>query len=291
MKLQIQPMSQLIGSALVLAATVLGQTANALPLPTLANTREIPANFTTNYDFEGIVALSNCSGSVIRFEKSLDTDQAIVLTNGHCLETGFPKPGQVITHQPSSRTFRLMQSDSGVVARLHATEVIYSSMTKTDITMYRIKETYADIMKNNKVRPFTLVSTHPEVGQAMQVVSGYWSRGYSCQIEAFVPHIKEAGWLWDDSIRYSRPGCEVIGGTSGSPIVGTGTRDVIGINNTGNMNGELCTEDNPCEEDANGANPVAHEGYSYGEQTYQIYTCLDAKNQIDLTLAGCLLAK
>ena len=276
---------------LATVAVIFASQANALPLPTALNTSKIPASFTAvNYDFEGIVALWNCSGSVIRLEKSQDTDTALVLTNGHCLETGFPEPGEVISHQASTRTFKLMKTDSSVVGRLHATEIVYSSMTKTDITIYRLKETYADITKNFSVRPFMLVSTHPTVGQPMQVVSGYWSRGYECQIEAFIPHLKEGGWLWDDSIRYSRPGCEVIGGTSGSPIVQTGTRNVIGINNTGNMSGEMCTADNPCEEDAQQQNPVAHEGYSYGEQTYQIYSCINAKNELDLTVPGCMLA-
>lgn len=40
--------------------------------------------------FAGTVALSNCSGSVVRAPSSLPGDPALVLSNGHCLETGFP---------------------------------------------------------------------------------------------------------------------------------------------------------------------------------------------------------
>jgi hypothetical protein len=58
----------------------------------------------------GTVALSNCSGSVIRFPNSADSDPALVLSNGHCLETGFPAPGEVIVDQASSRTFGLLNS-------------------------------------------------------------------------------------------------------------------------------------------------------------------------------------
>ncbi|NEE57434.1 serine protease, partial [Streptomyces sp. SID8455] len=43
--------------------------------------------------FAGTVALSNCSGSVVRSPDSAPTDPALVLSNGHCLETGFPGPG------------------------------------------------------------------------------------------------------------------------------------------------------------------------------------------------------
>ena len=42
-----------------------------------------------DYDFEGIVKLSNCSGAVIKFIGQDLNDRALVLTNGHCLESGF----------------------------------------------------------------------------------------------------------------------------------------------------------------------------------------------------------
>ena len=35
-------------------------------------------------DFAGTVALSNCSGSLVRFAASQPTDPAMALTNGHC---------------------------------------------------------------------------------------------------------------------------------------------------------------------------------------------------------------
>ncbi|MFD0534454.1 hypothetical protein ACFQY7_12460 [Actinomadura luteofluorescens] len=59
-------------------------------------------------DFTGIVALSNCSGSLVRGPRSRDTDAALVLTNGHCLESGMPEAGEVIVDQRSSRTFTLL---------------------------------------------------------------------------------------------------------------------------------------------------------------------------------------
>ena len=64
-------------------------------------------------DFAGTVALSNCSGSVVRTAKSADTDPALVLSNGHCLETGFPGAGEVIVNKSSSRSFTLLNSSGG----------------------------------------------------------------------------------------------------------------------------------------------------------------------------------
>lgn len=250
----------------------------------------MPRSFTTSYDFEGIVALDDCSGSLIRFSNSLDTDQAMVLTNGHCLETGFPEPGQVIYGQGSSRQLNLMASDGRAVGTLTATQVIYSTMTDTDITLYRTQETYSQIMSQYGVRPFELASTHPQSGSAIEVISGYWHRGYSCAIDGFVNELREGDWTWKDSIRYSSSGCEVIGGTSGSPVLTSGSRTVIGINNTINENGEKCSVDNPCEVDPSG-NITYKQGTGYAEETYLLYSCVNANRDIDLSMAGCLLPR
>lgn len=273
-----------------LALAFISTTALAFDFPINQKITEanFPRTFTTQYDFEGIVALSNCSGSLIQLEGVSDANSALVLTNGHCLEGGFSNPGQFKYKLPSTRTFTLLKSDSSNAGRVTATEIVYSTMTGTDVTVYKLRETYAEIKAKFGIRPMTLSSQHPGMGTAMEVISGYWKRGYTCDVEAFIPQLKEAGWIMNDSIRYSRPGCETIGGTSGSPIVQAGTKTVIGINNTGNEDGQRCTMNNPCEVDKDG-NISFNQGYSYGQQTYQIYSCLTATNEIDLAVPGCKL--
>jgi V8-like Glu-specific endopeptidase len=204
------------------------------------------------------------------------------------LESGFPSPGEFVVNQPSGRRLQLMNSRAQVVADLRATSVMYSTMTTTDLTLYRVNKTYAEILSKTQIRPLTLSSQHPQAGEQIQVVSGYWERGYSCHIDTFAYKMEEAGYTWNDSIRYSKPGCEVIGGTSGSPVIAAGTRTVIAINNTGNESGGRCSMNNPCEINQNG-DVFYQRGLSYGQQTYQIYSCLNSQNELDLTLAGCQL--
>ena len=276
---------------LVAIAICLPFSAQALPLPRTAPAmlQELPESFTTSYNFEGIIALSNCSGSLMRFENSKDTDKAMVLTNGHCLEGGFPSPGEFVANQRSSRRLQVYDAANRRAGTLNATKIIYASMTRTDITIYELQETYAQILANYNVRPFTLVSAHPTIGTNIQVISGYWNRGYSCSIEAFSHELHEEGYIWEDSVRYSRPGCEVIGGTSGSPVVNAdGSRTIVAINNTINEDNQKCTMNNPCEVDEKG-NISYHEGYGYAQQTYQIYSCLNKDNQFDLSVEGCKL--
>ncbi len=269
---------------------VFGTEAGALPLPARFSGLVPPSSLTAEYNFEGIVALSNCSGSIVRFEHSRETDKAMVLTNGHCLETGFPTPGTSVFQKPSSRKFKVLDPNASVLGTIQATKVLYSTMTKTDIALYEVQETFAEVLEKFKVHALVMSSQHPTENDPIEVISGYWQRGYSCKIEAFVPQLKEDVFTFVDSIRYSRPGCDVIGGTSGSPIVLKGSRIVLGVNNTINQNGQSCTMNNPCEVDESG-NISARQGVGYAQQSYWFYTCLDAEKNLDLAIPGCLLQR
>ena len=209
-------MTKYVSLLLVLVST----TASAFDFPINKKMTEskLPMTFTENYDFEGIVALSNCSGSLIQLEGVSDANSALVLTNGHCLETGMPAPGEFKYKQPSTRSFMLLNATAGSAGRVTAMQVVYSTLTKTDITIYKLRETYAEIKAKYGIRPMTLASHHPDVNTSIEVISGYWKRGYTCSLEAFIPQLKEAGWVMNDSIRYSRPACK-IGDPDVPPIV------------------------------------------------------------------------
>ncbi|MFF6823986.1 trypsin-like peptidase domain-containing protein [Streptomyces longwoodensis] len=239
--------------------------------------------------FAGTVSLSNCSGSVVRFPASVDTDPALVLTNGHCLETGFPSPGQVITGQSSSRSFGLLNSAGTRVGTLRANQVVYSTMTDTDVTIYRTTTTYASIRSTYGINALTVQDTHPVAGTAITVASGYWKRLYNCNIDGFVYRLKEGDWTWKDSVRYTSA-CNTIGGTSGSPVIDQSTGKVVAVNNTGNEDGERCTVNNPCEVDQNGTVTV-RQGINYAEETYQIPACFTTGNRLNLSASACTLPK
>ncbi|TDD87702.1 S1 family peptidase [Actinomadura rubrisoli] len=240
-------------------------------------------------DFTGIVALSNCSGSLVRGPRSRDTDAALVLTNGHCLESGMPKAGQVIVDQPSTRAFKLLDpTGQKELGSLQATKVEYATMTDTDVTVYRLSSTYADIKKKYGAPALRLSTARPHDGTEIRVVSGYWKKIYGCKTEATVHRLREGEWTWKDSIRYA-PECQTIHGTSGSPIIDVRTRHVVGVNNTGNDDGERCTLNNPCEVDRDGNVTVRH-GIHYGQQTYLLARCLGKGNDVVLG-KSCALPK
>lgn len=240
-------------------------------------------------DFAGTVALSNCSGSVVRMPASEPDDPALVLSNGHCIESGFPAAGEVIVDQPSSRSFGLLNSAGTRVATLRAGKIAYATMTDTDVSLYQLTSTYQQIQSLYGIKALELDAAHPVQGTAIKVVSGYWKRIYSCNVDGFAYRLKEGEWTWKDSVRYTSS-CNTIGGTSGSPVVDNVTGKVVAVNNTGNEDGGRCTDNNPCEVDENGAVTVRR-GINYAQQTYGIVPCVGLDNKIDLGRPGCVLPR
>ncbi|MBO8194120.1 trypsin-like peptidase domain-containing protein [Streptomyces oryzae] len=239
--------------------------------------------------FEGTVALSNCSGSVVKMPNSQPGDPALVLSNGHCLEEGMPEPGQVIKDKASNRSFTLLKADGGNAGTVRATKIAYATMTDTDVSLYEVGSTYEEIESKFGIKALDVEAAHPTKGNDITVVSGYWKEKYGCAIDGFAYQLKEDGWTMKDSIRYTAD-CETKGGTSGSPVIDNASGKVVGVNNTRNENGEECTLNNPCEVDENGKTTV-HEGIGYGQQTYIIAPCVAEGNKIDLGREGCTLPK
>ncbi|UGY93357.1 trypsin-like peptidase domain-containing protein [Streptomyces gobiensis] len=273
-----------------LAAMLLGAAATmSISVTPAAAATAAPTEATAAPGFEGIVALSNCSGAVIRMPDSKPQDPALAMSNGHCVEGGMPGPGTVMVDKPSSRSFSLLNAAGDKVATLKATKLSYATMTDTDVSLYELNTTYEEMKDKHRIDALELDSARPAERMDIDVVSGFWKRVYSCAIDGFAHELREGGWTMKDSIRYT-PDCKTIGGTSGSPVVNRATGKVVGVNNTGNENGRRCTLNNPCEVDKDG-NVTVRPGINYGQQTYKITQCVTTGNKIDLTLPDCALPK
>jgi hypothetical protein len=278
---------------ITLLLTLASASVLALPLApdnSLKRSTHKIGNQSLEYDFEGIIKLSNCSGSLVAFNGQPHSSKAVVMTNGHCIQKpgGFLAPGEVWVNRPISRAMKIFDSAMKLFP-VEATKILYATMTNTDVAFYELNESYSAIMARTKVRPFLLDSVHPLSGVSIDIISGYWDRGYSCEIDGFVFNIKEASWTFTDSIRYTKT-CDTIGGTSGSPIIARGERKVIAINNTSNEEGKRCALNNPCEVDETGTVTV-RKGVRYGQQTFNVYTCLTPSFQFDLNRSGCSLPR
>ncbi|HEX8870588.1 MAG TPA: serine protease [Lentzea sp.] len=239
--------------------------------------------------FSGTVALSNCSASLVRLPSSSDADKALVLTNGHCYE--LMKANQAVVNRTvQSRSVKLLNSaGTGTVATLSTNKLVYATMTGTDAAFYQLEQTYGQIQQQYGTRALELSATHPVAKTDIRVVSGYWKKIYSCQIDGFVYQLKEADWTWRDSLRYTSS-CNTIGGTSGSPIIDNVSGKVVGVNNTGNESGGRCTMNNPCEVDA-ASTVTVRKGINYGQQTFDFVSCFGPGTKLNLSLPGCKVTK
>ena len=246
--------------------------------------------FSAQFDFTGTVQINGCSGFLFRFEHSKDSDQALIMTAGHCASVGRRlNSGEYVYHMKSQVPVRFLNANGSVGPQvIYTDELSYATVTGTDISIYALKSSYSQIMNQFATTPLILSSRRPKLGQQIQVLSGQLQRGYACFIAAFVYQLKEDDYVWHDSLRYSRTGCQTVGGTSGAPVIDITNNKVVGINNTGNLSGDTCTGNNACEVSADG-NISFEKGASYGQQTYEIYSCLDNNRHLNLNLSGCRL--
>lgn len=246
-----------------------------------------PAAPAVEVDFTGTVSLRGCSGSVVRPPAYQPSDPALVLTNGHCVR--ILGADEVVVDEEADRTFTLVRKDGdGTMGTLRSSRLVYATMSKTDVALYRLNLTYADVEAMG-TRALELAPAQPAAGSEIRVVSGYWKRMYSCHADAYVHELREAEWSWRGSMRYTAP-CDTKGGTSGSPVVDVATGKVVAVNNTGNVDGERCTRNNPCEVDENGMVTV-HQGIGYAQQTHVMVPCLTGGGRVDLTAPGCGLPR
>jgi V8-like Glu-specific endopeptidase len=247
-----------------------------------------PAPSITAVDFTGIVALSNCSGAVVRPPSALSTDPALVMSNGHCVR--LLNAGEVLQNQASTRTFSLLNSaGTGTLGTLRANRLLYATMTNTDVSIYRLSISYAQLQSQFRSRALELSTVHPTAGTSIRVVSGFHRAMYPCSIDGFAFQLREDRWTWLDSVRYT-DACHTIPGTSGSPVLDTNTSRVLAINNTLNENAQRCTLDNPCEVAQDGTVTI-RPNIGYAQETYYIAACFAAQNRLDLTRPGCQLPR
>ncbi|MBB1255347.1 trypsin-like peptidase domain-containing protein [Streptomyces sp. OF3] len=273
-------------AALLAATAALPLAATAAPAAAVTPNGRAAAT-----DLAGAVALSNCSGALVRTPDARPEDPALVLTNGHCLEGGgIPEPGEVVLDRPSSRSVTLLAADGREAATLRAARIVYATMTDTDLAVYRLTTGYREIEDRHGVRPLEIATARGTPGARIDVVSGYWKRVYSCRLDGFVHELHEDGWVMRDSLRYTA-GCDTTPGTSGAPVVDRATGRVIGVNSTANRgDGTPCALHSPCEVAKNG-DTTTRRGVAYGQQVHALTTCVTADSRVDLTLPGCALPK
>ncbi|MFC0115431.1 trypsin-like serine protease [Kibdelosporangium aridum] len=234
---------------------------------------------------EGSVNLGNCMGSVVRMPDAKPEDPVLMLTNGHCVEGDRPAPGAAMVDQHADREVPIADSEGYDKTTAKANRLVYATMTGTDIALYRLDKTYGQLAAEG-AKVFDLTTNPVKAGAKVTVLKSVLPE--NCTAEAVVPHLKEDGYLLDNSIRYEQTDdCGPGHGASGSPLIAPDGNTVVGVHNTSNEKGEQCTANNPCEVDADG-NETSTAGRRYGQQIDMIPACFTGST-LELTKPGCTL--
>ncbi|MET7993458.1 trypsin-like serine protease [Amycolatopsis sp. NPDC005232] len=237
---------------------------------------------------EGAVNLGSCAGSLVRKAGASPDDPGLLLTNGHCITGDHPAVGSAVTERTEARDAAVLSASGGIKATLRTTKLLYATMTGTDVALYQVDKTYAQLAAAG-AKVFELGTREPQQADQLDVLSGTHRKTWACSVANIVPELREGGYTQHNAIQYSED-CIPGSGDSGSPVLDPHTGQVVGIHNTSNSLGKVCDVDNPCEVDENGVITV-HMGRSYGQQTAGIPACLGTGSTVDLSLAGCGLTK
>ncbi|MBE1589013.1 trypsin-like serine protease [Nonomuraea angiospora] len=235
---------------------------------------------------EGAVQFGGCSGAVVRTAAARAQDPALLLTNGHCVQGARPAPGSALVDQPATQPVTITDREGYPKVEARTTRLVYATMTGTDVALYRLDRTYAELAAAD-AKVFDLTRTPVAAGDRVDLLSGTWGRRWSCTVKAVVPRLREGGYEQENAVRYSSA-CEPGHGASGSPLIAPDGRTVVGLHNTSNDEGKSCTENNPCEVDPAGQVTV-RKGAHYGQQVAAVPACLTPGSVLDLSRPDCTL--
>lgn len=238
-----------------------------------------------DFDFSGQASPPSCSGSVVNFGQA-DTAKAVLMTNGHCVGMLDIAPDTIIRDQPYKVSVRLFKDKTHTI-NVSSTKIIYGIIKTHDVALVELDATYKALNEQG-VRSRRIASKALPVGATLIMPSGFFRRTTSCAILDIVPFIKEDVYLNTDAYKYRE--CLAMHGTSGSPLIDAASGEVVGVNYTGNDDGERCTFNNPCEVDTAGHITV-DKGAGYGDPVHQIMNCLNADHLFDLNQPTCTLPR
>lgn len=193
--------------------------------------------------------MGGCSASFIWFESMTEEQNALVLTNGHCIGFGsfaygsnrYPAAGETYKNRANQTRFETYDGRFFQAKRLLA-----ATMTDLDVAIYELEQSYKQIRsygyeilpvaKNKAIEPRTHVGFS----------SAYWRNIWDCEIEDTNLTLKEGPWRWKTAIGLVGRNCMAKPGASGSPLIDLDYQ-VIGTLNTAHTGGQHCTLMNPCE--------------------------------------------
>lgn len=250
-----------------------------------------------------------CSGALATFKGRSGSARAYVLSAAHCVDRGrlqIPMrsgaaiaaldDGEVLYRADYRQPLTLDTGKSDEPRTcIEADQVVYGTLTGSDIMLLQLTETYEDIERRTGVKPFVVSQDALfTVGLAVRMPSSLWQTDRECLVEGTAEKVKEFKWIWGPvmRLRVDEDTCIAPAGVSGAPAIRKETGEVIGVFGTsGDIAGADCELNNPCEVKPDGSLVRAAKDQNYVHFAHQFYSCLDAARDVDLSTPGCSLPR
>ena len=257
---------------------------------------------------KGTVSMSGkfvCSAALVTLKGRSKSAPALVLSAGHCSDQGTlqiplrnksiaaPDVGEILYRLNDKRPLTLETGNSAAPRTCIETEqIVYGTLTGSDILLLRLTETYDQIEARTGVRPF-LISDDVSIrsGTPVRSPSSLFQDDRECAVEETVEKLREHRWIWGPVMRLSLT-CDLPHGQSGGPVLRLDSNELIGVMGTASDdNAAPCELNNPCLVKADGTFSPAVKDQGYAHFVHQLYTCLDDARSVDLDTPGCMLPK
>ena len=248
----------------------------------------------------GIGYFRGCTASLIDPGEDSDSSPAYLITNGHCIRYlgGFLPSDKYILDESYQSEIIFDQyydvTDESLRPEYPTSILRYGSMHGTDIAIVELAGVSLGDLKKQGITAYKLAKNLPTKGSKIETigipgafVSEVVLRHSICHMGGEV-NVKEGPFEFEESYELK---CNVLPGSSGSPVFNFKTKEIISLINTtvndGTENQEPCTLNRPCER-KNGeitVDPLTN----YMQPTTFLHSCFTAQGVFDRTLENCKL--
>jgi hypothetical protein len=255
---------------------------------------------TQNSDVRAIGWLfpKNCTATIIQQSSGAPL---YLLTAGHCVPSRYFSAAseQTIRNVPIEGNYSFVpalcdEAISQCQIQVPVTKIVYASKRERDIALYEIDLTPARAQELG-IAPYQLSSLPANRGDAVSMISipaeaipesQVMVRRGNCRVLKYVDLVegrfetKGAGAFY----------CSATGGSSGAPVVMSGTNAIVGVLSTGASSaaGDLeCGVMHPCEISASGTRMVGQ--FNYFVPVFDLASCFNELGQFSFDQSSCLL--
>lgn len=241
----------------------------------------------------------SCTAFLIRPPGASGASSALALTNGHCISTGTNEVIRDRALPNTSRvTFRYFRDTVSEQLPVRAIRVLHSTMKGLDLALIELDSTLGQLV-NAGIEPLELTTSPPDPGEPVWSVGvpvtgvpldEQFLRRSACTLGAAADLIEFTWHFWSS---YANDCADILGGSSGSPVVSQRTGRVVAVINTTTAGAAIDTGDfrcfngQPCEVVPGGF--LYRRDTNYAVPVADLPRCFGVNGAFDLRLDGCPL--